>query len=93
MTSWCSLRDTMGKKLGYDGFTPPWATTAWAETATPRKMWRSSALPWSNISSPWPSSIYREQASAPGQVSIPMNFADNALMFRSGNPKPCGDTD
>ena len=26
--------------------TPPWATTAWAATATPRRTWRSSAPPW-----------------------------------------------
>ncbi|HAQ63816.1 MAG TPA: M3 family oligoendopeptidase, partial [Ruminococcaceae bacterium] len=34
-------------------------------------------------------SIYREQAKRLGK-EYPMSFADNALMFRSGNPKPCG---
>lgn len=37
-------------------------------------------------------SIYREQARRLGK-QYPMNAADNALMFRSGNPKPCGDAD
>mgnify|MGYP002625244425 CR=1 FL=1 len=41
---------------------------------------------------PVASSIYREQAARLGK-SYPMNFADNALMFRSGNPKPAGDAD
>jgi len=36
--------------------------------------------------------IYREQAKRLGK-EYPMNFADNALEFRSGNPRPCGDAD
>ena len=33
--------------------------------------------------------IFRQQAERLGKT-WPMNFADNALMFRSGNPKPKG---
>ena len=35
---------------------------------------------------------YREQARRLGK-QYPMNAADNALMFRSGNPRPAGDAD
>ena len=41
---------------------------------------------------PLADSIYREQARRLGK-QYPMNMADNALMFRSGNPKPAGDAD
>lgn len=41
---------------------------------------------------PLADSIYREQAKRLGK-QYPMSFADNALMFRSGNPAPCGDAD
>ena len=34
--------------------------------------------------------IYRAQAQRLGK-SYPMSFADNALEFRSGNPRPAGD--
>ena len=37
-------------------------------------------------------SIYREQAGRLGK-QYPMSAADNALMFRSGNPRPAGDAD
>ena len=41
---------------------------------------------------PLADSIYRGQAKRLGK-QYPMSFADNALMFRSGNPAPCGDAD
>lgn len=56
------LRDTMGKKLGYEA-TPRWATTAWAATATRRPMWKSSAPPSSSTSCRWPTA---STASRPG---------------------------
>ena len=37
-------------------------------------------------------SVYRAQAKRLGKA-YPMNYADNALMFRSGNPKPAGSPD
>lgn len=37
-------------------------------------------------------SIRRKQAERLG-MQYPLSFADNALMFRSGNPKPAGDAD
>lgn len=37
-------------------------------------------------------SIYREQAQRLGK-EYPLSFADAALEFRSGNPRPCGTTD
>ncbi len=36
--------------------------------------------------------IYKEKARRLGK-EYPMNFADNALSFRSGNPRPCGTAD
>ncbi|HQC36535.1 MAG TPA: M3 family metallopeptidase, partial [Bacillota bacterium] len=36
--------------------------------------------------------IYKEKARRLGK-EYPMNFADNALSFRSGNPRPCGSAD
>jgi oligoendopeptidase F len=46
------LRDTMGKKLGYEGYTTL-GYTAWAATAIPRRTWNGSAPPCRNIWCPW----------------------------------------
>ena len=54
------LRDEMGKKLGYDGYTTL--------------------------------GYYNRQAERLG-VRYPLSFADAALEFRSGNPRPCGTPD
>ncbi len=85
------LRDQMGKKLGYGGYTPLGYYRMGRNCYTKedvekfREAVRKYLVPVAD-------SIYREQAKRLGK-DYPMSFADNALMFRSGNPKPCTDAD
>ena len=83
------LRDAMGKKLGYEGYT----TLGYyrmgrncygkADVEKFRAAVRKYLVPVAE-------SIYREQAKRLGKT-YPLSFADAALSFRSGNPRPCGD--
>ena len=82
------LRDVMGRKLGYDGFTKLGYYRMGRNCYTKEDVEKFRAAVVKYVV-PVASSIYREQAARLGK-SYPMNFADNALMFRSGNPKPCG---
>ena len=82
------LRDAMGRKLGYDGFTQLGYYRMGRNCYTKEDVEKFRAAVVKYVV-PVASSIYREQAARLGK-SYPMNFADNALMFRSGNPKPCG---
>ncbi len=85
------LRDQMGKKLGYEGYT----TLGYyrmgrncyskADVEKFRAAVRTYLVPLAD-------SIYREQAKRLGK-EYPMSFADNALEFRSGNPRPVGTPD
>ena len=85
------LRDTMGKKLGYEGYT----TLGYyrmgrncygkADVEKFRAAVRKYLVPVAD-------SIYREQAKRLGK-DYPLSFADAALSFRSGNPRPCGDAE
>ena len=68
------LRDEMGRKLGYEGYT----------TLGYYRMVKYLV--------PVADSIYRRQAERLGKT-YPMSFADNALEFRSGNPRPVGTPD
>ena len=85
------LRDTMGKKLGYGGYTTlgyyRMGRNCYGKADV--EQFRAAVVKYLV---PLADSIYREQAKRLGK-EYPMNFADNALMFRSGNPKPCGDAD
>ena len=85
------LRDTMGKKLGYGGYTTlgyyRMGRNCYGKPDVEK--FRAAVVKYLV---PLADSIYREQAKRLGK-SYPMSFADNALMFRSGNPKPCGDAD
>ena len=90
-TRWSTCGTPWAKNWGTKA-TLPWATTAWAATATPRPMWKKFRAAVVKYLVPVADSIYREQARRLGK-QYPMNAADNALMFRSGNPKPCGDAD
>ena len=85
------LRDTMGKKLGYEGYTTlgyyRMGRNCYGKDDVEK--FRAAVVKYLV---PLADSIYREQAKRLGK-EYPMNFADNALMFRSGNPKPCGDAD
>ncbi len=85
------LRDTMGKKLGYGGYTTLGYYRMGRNCYGKRDVEKFRAAVVKYLV-PLADSIYREQAKRLGK-EYPMNFADNALMFRSGNPKPCGDAD
>ncbi len=85
------LRDTMGKKLGYEGYTTLGYYRMGRNCYTKADVEKFRAAVVKYLV-PLADSIYREQAKRLGK-QYPMNFADNALMFRSGNPTPCGDAD
>ena len=85
------LRDTMGKKLGYEGYTTLGYYRMGRNCYTKADVEKFRAAVVKYLV-PLADSIYREQAKRLGK-QYPMNFADNALMFRSGNPIPCGDAD
>ncbi len=85
------LRDAMGKKLGYEGYT----TLGYyrmgrncygkADVEKFREAVQKYLVPVAD-------GIYRRQAERLGK-SYPLSFADAALEFRSGNPKPVGTAD
>lgn len=85
------LRDTMGKKLGYEGYTTlgyyRMGRNCYGKDDVEkfRTAVRKYLVPVAD-------SIYRVQAERLGK-SYPMSFADNALEFRSGNPRPVGTPD
>ena len=83
-----ALRDTMGKKLGYGGYTTlgyyRMGRNCYGEADV--KRFRAAVVKYLV---PVADAIYRAQAERLGKT-YPMSFADNALMFRSGNPRPCG---
>lgn len=85
------LRDTMGKKLGYEGYTTLGYYRMGRNCYTKADIEKFRAAVVKYLV-PLANSIYREQARRLGK-QYPMNMADNALMFRSGNPKPAGDAD
>ena len=82
------LRDTMGKKLGYGGYTTLGYYRMGRNCYTEEdvKKFRAAVVKYLV---PVADGIYREQAKRLGK-DYPMSFADNALMFRSGNPRPAG---
>ncbi len=82
------LRDAMGKKLGYDGYTELgyYRMTRNCYTKEDVEKFRAAVRKYLV---PVAEKIYRRQAERLGK-KYPMNFADNALDFRSGNPKPSG---
>ena len=82
------LRDEMGKALGYDGYTQLGYYRMGRNCYTKEDVekFRASVV---KFLVPVADRIYREQAKRLGKT-YPMSFADNALMFRSGNAKPAG---
>ena len=85
------LRDTMGRKLGYGGYTQLGYYRMGRNCYTKEDVEQFRAAVVKYVV-PVAASVYKEQAARLGKT-YPMNFADNALMFRSGNPKPCGTPD
>lgn len=82
------VRDAMGRKLGYEGYTELgyYRMDRNCYTKEDIEKFRAAVVKYLV---PVADSIYREQAKRLGK-EYPMSFADNALEFRSGNPRPCG---
>ena len=85
------LRDAMGKKLGYEGYTTlgyyRMGRNCYAKEDVEK--FRAAVVKYLV---PVADSILRKQAERLGK-EYPMSFADAALEFRSGNPRPCGTAD
>ena len=86
-----ALRDGMGKKLGYGGYTPL-GYYRMTRTSYGREEIEAFRLAVRKYLVPVADRIRREQAKRLG-VSYPMSYADQSLMFRSGNPVPVGTAD
>ncbi|MBS7315459.1 MAG: M3 family oligoendopeptidase [Clostridiaceae bacterium] len=85
------LRDEIGKKLGYEGYTTLGYYRMGRNCYTKADVEKFRAAVVKYLV-PVADRIYRAQAERLGK-SYPMSFADNALEFRSGNPRPCGTPD
>ena len=85
------LRDAMGKKLGYEGYTTLgyYRMSRNCYTKEDVAAFRKAVVKYVV---PVADEIYRRQAERIGKT-YPMSFADNILEFRSGNPKPQGTPD
>ena len=85
------LRDKMGKKLGYEGYTTLgyYRMGRNCYTKDDVEKFREAVVKYLV---PVADKVYREQARRLGK-QYPMSFADNALEFRSGNPRPAGTPD
>jgi len=82
------LRDQLGRMLGYDGYTElgyyRMGRNCYGKADVEK--FRAAVVKYLV---PVADRIYRRQAERLGK-DYPMNYADNALEFRSGNPRPCG---
>ena len=85
------LRDEMGKKLGYEGYTTLGYYRMGRNCYTKEDVERFRAAVVKYLV-PVADRVYRKQARRLGK-EYPMSFADNALEFRSGNPRPVGTPD
>ncbi|MEA5051762.1 MAG: M3 family oligoendopeptidase [Oscillospiraceae bacterium] len=85
------LRDAIGRKLGYDGYTQLGYYRMGRNCYTKQDVEKFRAAVVKYLV-PVADRIYRRQAQRIGK-QYPMSFADNALEFRSGNPRPCGTPD
>ena len=85
------LRDGMGKKLGYEGYTTLgyYRMQRNCYTKADIEKFRAAVVQYLV---PVAERVCRAQAERLG-VPYPMSYADEALMFRSGNPRPVGDAD
>ena len=85
------LRDRMGRKLGYDGYTQLGYYRMDRNCYTKEDVEKFRAAVRDYLV-PVADRIHRIQAERLGK-EYPMSFADNALRFRSGNPTPVGTPD
>ncbi len=86
-----AIRDRMGRKLGYGGYTQLgyYRMTRNCWTKEDIEKFRAAVQKYLV---PVADSILREQAKRL-EKSDPLSFADAALSFRSGNPRPAGTPD
>ena len=84
------LRDSMGRKLGHNGYTPLGYDRMKRNCYTEQDV-EKFRVAVQNYVVPLCKRIYMEQASRMG-FEFPLSFADKDLAFRSGNPKPAGKT-
>ena len=82
------LRDKMGRKLGYDGYTQLGYYRMHRNCYGKEDVEKFRAAVVKDLV-PLAEEIYRHQAQRIG-VPYPLSFADAALAFRSGNPRPQG---
>ncbi len=82
------LRDTMGRKLGYGGYTQLGYYRMGRNCYTKEDVEKFRAAVRKYLV-PVADALFKEQAKRLGK-EYPMSFADNALEFRSGNPRPVG---
>ena len=82
------LRDAMGKKLGHDGYIPLGYDRMERNCWTREDIDRFRAAVQKYLV-PLADSVMRAQAGRTG-LPYPLSFADAALAFRSGNPRPAG---
>ena len=85
------LRHEMGRKLGYDGYTQLGYYRMGRNCYTKEDVERFRAAVVKYLV-PVADRIYRAQAARLGK-EYPLSFADAALQFRSGNPRPQGTPD
>ena len=85
------LRDQMGRKLGYEGYTTLGYYRMGRNCYTKEDVEKFRAAVQKYLV-PVAEDIYKEQAKRLGK-SYPLSFADAALSFRSGNPRPAGTAD
>ncbi len=85
------LRDTMGKKLGHDGYTQLGYDRMQRNCYTKDDIEQFRAAVVKYLV-PLCEQMYRARAERMG-MAYPLSFADAALLFRSGNPRPQGTPD
>ncbi len=85
------IRDRMGRKLGYDGYTELGYYRMGRNCYTKEDIAKFRKAVQKYVV-PVAAETYKRQAERLGK-SYPMSFADNQLEFRSGNPKPKGTSD
>ena len=83
------VRDQIGRKLGYDGYTELGYYRMQRNCYGKEDVERFRAAVVKYLV-PVADEVCREQAKRIGRA-YPLSFADAALKFRSGNPKPCGE--
>ena len=82
------LRTAMGKKLGYDSYTPLGYLRMKRNCYTEADV-ENFRVAVQDYVVPLAKKLYRKQAQRQGR-EFPLNFADKDLAFRSGNPRPAG---